>query len=247
MKQLRISSRLSLIAAGIALACGSALTAQQSQSQSGAQGQQRHQSESQQGSSSQNQPQQNRNQGSQAQSGQQGSQTQSGQQQAQRQSQGSQSQGSQSQGAGSLDQLTQEHDNLSTFVRALRETGLAEELTGDTKYTVFAPTDEAFQSMGRSVDQLLAPENRQQLISILRAHIVADDVDPQMARRIEEALTLDGDTVALAEQNGKLMVGDASVVDSNIQQGNLRIYSIDQVLDRGESQVATSESQQRQR
>jgi uncharacterized surface protein with fasciclin (FAS1) repeats len=218
MNHQRISTRVSLLTAGIALALGSALTAQQSQP--GAQSPPSAQSQQQQ-SQQQSSQQQNRSEGEQSaqRSGQEG---------------------------GSLDQLTAEHDNLSTFVRALETAGLAEELTGGTQYTVFAPTDEAFSSLGRSVEELLAPENREQLVSILQAHIVADDVDPEMARRINEALTLDGSTVTLEEQDGTLMVGDASVVEEDIQQGNLRIYAIDGVLDRGETQVATSEQERPQ-
>jgi uncharacterized surface protein with fasciclin (FAS1) repeats len=147
----------------------------------------------------------------------------------------------------SLSQLAEKHDDLSTFVRALEETGLADSMTGDTQYTAFAPTDEAFEEMGRSVDQLFSADNREQLISLLRAHIVADDVSPQMVRQLREAKTLDGNTITLAERDGKLTVGDATVVDSNIQHGSLRIYSIDEVLERGESQIATSEPGERRR
>jgi uncharacterized surface protein with fasciclin (FAS1) repeats len=226
MKQLWTSARISLLALGVSVALGSTAIAQRD-------GQPRTQNESQQ--TSQGQPR--------AQQGQQGDQSGSQQpgQNQQRAQSNAQQQGSRAAQAGSLSQLTEDHENLSTFVRALEETGLADSLTGDTQYTVFAPTDEAFEDMGRSVDQLLSADNRQQLISLLRAHIVADDVSPEMARQLSEAKTLDGDTITLEQQDGKLMVGDASVVDSNIQHGSLRIYTIDEVLDRGESQVATSQ------
>jgi uncharacterized surface protein with fasciclin (FAS1) repeats len=132
-----------------------------------------------------------------------------------------------------LDQLAEQHDNLSTFIKAVQEAGMAEALVGTTEYTIFAPTDEAFEQHDRSADELLRPENREELISLLRAHIVADDVDPQMARSIGQARTIDGGTVDLRadeEQEDRFQVGDASVVESDIQQNNLRIYAIDQVL-----------------
>jgi uncharacterized surface protein with fasciclin (FAS1) repeats len=132
-----------------------------------------------------------------------------------------------------LEQLAQQHGNLSTFVRAVQEAGLAEALVGTTEYTIFAPTDEAFEQHDRSVEELLSSENREELISLLRAHIVADDVDPEMARSIGQALTIDGGTVQLQadqEQEGRFQVGQASVVDNDVQQNNLRIYPIDQVL-----------------
>jgi uncharacterized surface protein with fasciclin (FAS1) repeats len=132
-----------------------------------------------------------------------------------------------------FEQLAQQQGNLNTFVKALEEAGMADALVGTTEYTIFAPTDEAFEQYDRSPQELLAPENREELISLLRAHIVADDVDPQMARSIGQALTIDGGTVQLQadqEQEDRFQVGQASVVDRDIQQNNLRIYAIDQVL-----------------
>lgn len=149
--------------------------------------------------------------------------------------------------AHSLERIVQEHDDLSIFVRALEVTGLGESITGGTQYTAFAPTDDAFEELGGSVDELLAPDNREQLIAMLRAHIVADDVDRERAGQIQEALTLDGNTVALEERDGSLKIGDASASDSDVRHGNLRIYMIDRVLDRGESQVAISEEGRRPR
>jgi uncharacterized surface protein with fasciclin (FAS1) repeats len=139
--------------------------------------------------------------------------------------------------AQQLDQLAQQHDNLNTFFRAVQEAGMAEALVGTTEYTIFAPTDEAFEQHDRTPDELMRPENREELISLLRAHIVADDVDPQMARTIGQALTIDGGTVDLRpdqEEEDRFQVGNASVVESDIQQNNLRIYAIDQVLSPGE-------------
>jgi uncharacterized surface protein with fasciclin (FAS1) repeats len=141
------------------------------------------------------------------------------------------------QGIQQLEQLAQQQGNLNTFVKAVQEAGMADALVGTTEYTIFAPTDEAFEQYDRSVDELLRPENREELVSLLRAHIVADDVDPQMARSIGQALTLDGGTIQLQadqEQEDRFQVGQASVVDSDIQQNNLRIYAIDQVLQPGE-------------
>lgn len=137
-----------------------------------------------------------------------------------------------------LEQLAQQHGNLNTFVQAVREAGMAEALMGTTQYTIFAPTDEAFEQADRSAEELLQPENREELISLLRAHIVADDVDPQMARTIGTALTIDGGTVDLQTEEDRIQVGQATVVDQDIQEGNLRIYAIDQVLSPSEEFAA---------
>lgn len=145
-------------------------------------------------------------------------------------------------GDSRLDQLVQMHQELGTFIQALETAGLVEELTGATQYTIFAPTNDAFEAMDKDVAELLKPENRQDLVALLRNHIVADDVDPQMARRLESAQTLDGDTIALSMMNDTLKIGEASVVTPSIQVdgSNLRIYSIDKVLGEGRSQSASA-------
>lgn len=128
----------------------------------------------------------------------------------------------------SLDELASQHEDLSSFVEALRTSGMADALTDGTQYTVFAPTNEAFEDRR---EELLQPENYEELVRVLRAHIVADDVDSEQAGNIGQAQTIDGGTVELQTQDGELMVGDASVVDSDIQLGSLRIHSIDSLLE----------------
>lgn len=130
-----------------------------------------------------------------------------------------------------LEQIARDKTEISTFVEALKTAGLDDSLTQGTQYTLFAPTNEAFESRRGGVEELMASENREELIALLRAHIVADDVDPQTARRLEQAQTLDGNTVDIGEnRNGELEIGKARVIEPGIQQGNLRVYVIDEVL-----------------
>jgi uncharacterized surface protein with fasciclin (FAS1) repeats len=239
---------LTLSAAAVAFALGTAPGV--AQQQGGAQGsQQQGAQQSQGGQQSGAQSQQQGAQRSQQQSGQSASQqgqSASGQQRAGQsasgQQQGQSPSSQQRTGDSQLDRVVQMHAEIGTFVEALETAGLVEELAGDAKYTIFAPTNQAFEAMQRDVAELLKPENRQQLVSLLRAHIVADDVDPQRARQLPAARTLDGGTIQLSTENDKLMVGEASVVTPNIQvQGaNLRIYSIDKVLDQGGQQAASA-------
>jgi uncharacterized surface protein with fasciclin (FAS1) repeats len=137
------------------------------------------------------------------------------------------------QGAQELDKLSEQHSNLSTFVKAVQKAGMEDSLTSGRNYTVFAPNDSAFQAMtGKSTDELMKPENREELISLLRAHIVADDVTPDKVKQLGAAETIDGGTVNIDERNGNVMVGDAKVTDDQGIQvtDNLRIYPIDHVL-----------------
>src|SRR5690606_9899464 len=138
----------------------------------------------------------------------------------------------QSAGGGELDQIAEEHDDLSSFVEAVKAAGMEASLTEGTEYTVFAPTNDALEEMsGQSLEELMSPENREQLISLLRAHIVADDVDENMARTLTQAQTIDGGAVDISASGDEIQVGDATVVQSGIQEGSLRVYAIDQVLE----------------
>lgn len=133
-------------------------------------------------------------------------------------------------GSGEIDQLTDEHDDLSTFVDALKTTGLADSLTDGTQYTVFAPTNDALESME---EELQSDEgDREELTSLLRAHIVADDLDEEAAGTIGQAQTIDGGTLDLSMEGDELMVDEATVEDSPIELGSLRVYKIDSVLSR---------------
>jgi uncharacterized surface protein with fasciclin (FAS1) repeats/lipid-binding SYLF domain-containing protein len=130
-----------------------------------------------------------------------------------------------------LDELAAEHEDLEIFVEAVKAAGLANALTGATEYTLFAPTNEAFESMsGMTREELLTPENRDELVRLLSAHIVADDLDREMAGNIPEALTIDGGAVRVDVEGEQFTVGNASVVQSDIEDGNLRVHVIDEVL-----------------
>lgn len=185
----------------------------------------------------------------QGQAGQQQPGQQPGQQSSQaqdRELQASQQSGS-SDGAEAFEAITDQQDNLGTFVEAIKAAGLEDSLTDGTEYTVFAPTDEAFEqaleSMGKTKEELLGADGREDLIALLRAHIVADDVDQEMARNLSEARTIDGGSVSLSSEGEELMVGDATVVETDIQEGNLRVYSIDQVLEANAPAQAADASQ----
>src|SRR5690606_276970 len=86
-------------------------------------------------------------------------------------------------GSADLDQLSEQNSDIEQFVEAIKTAGMDQSLTDGTRYTLFAPTNDALEQMsGMDLEELMQPENRDQLVSMLRAHIVADEVDSQMAR-----------------------------------------------------------------
>jgi uncharacterized surface protein with fasciclin (FAS1) repeats len=141
---------------------------------------------------------------------------------------------SESRDTGSSDfaQLAEENSDLSKFVEGVETAGLADALSSGTKYTIFAPTDEALES--EDFDSLLEPENREELVALLRAHIVADDVDRELAGNISQARTIDGGNLGISMKDEKLMVGDAEAIEAEgFDIASLRVYKVDHVLGEG--------------
>ena len=82
---------------------------------------------------------------------------------------------------------------------------------GSRSFTVFAPTDEAFAKLpAGTVEDLLKPENKQKLISILTYHVVAGDVMAKDVVKMTEAKTVNGKEVKITVQGGKVMVDGAT-------------------------------------
>ena len=106
-----------------------------------------------------------------------------------------------------------ETDNLTTLVAAVKAAGLVEALEGDGPLTVFAPTDEAFAKLPEgTVENLLKPENKDQLVAILTYHVVPGKVmSSDLAGKQLSAETLEGSKVNIDASSG-VKVDEATVV-----------------------------------
>ncbi|MGC9159127.1 MAG: fasciclin domain-containing protein [Terracidiphilus sp.] len=121
--------------------------------------------------------------------------------------------------------------NFKTLVAALKAAGLVDTLKGPGPFTVFAPTDEAFDKLpAGTVENLLKPENKQKLISILTYHVVAGKVMAKDMVKLHEAKTLNGQDVKIMVEGGKVMVNNAHVIKTDIRCSNGVIHVIDTVL-----------------
>jgi uncharacterized surface protein with fasciclin (FAS1) repeats len=121
--------------------------------------------------------------------------------------------------------------NFDTLVAAVKAAGLANTLKQPGPFTVFAPTDKAFQDLpAGTLESLLKPENKQQLSAILTYHVVAGRVSAREAFGLDNASTVNGQRVDIARRGGKIAVGGASVVATDIQCTNGVIHVIDRVL-----------------
>ena len=121
--------------------------------------------------------------------------------------------------------------SFNTLVAAVQAAGLESTLRSDGPFTVFAPTDEAFAKLpAGTVETLLKPENRDQLVSILTYHVVPGKVySKSLAGKQLEATTVQGTTVAIDGTDG-VSVDNANVVAADIKTANGVIHVIDQVI-----------------
>ena len=121
--------------------------------------------------------------------------------------------------------------SFNTLVAAVQAAGLVDTLKGPGPFTVFAPTDAAFAALpAGTVDNLLKPENIDQLRAVLTYHVVPGKVtsDQLVGQRIS-ATTVQGTTVAIDATAG-VRVDNANVVQADVTAGNGVIHVIDSVL-----------------
>ncbi len=120
---------------------------------------------------------------------------------------------------------------FGTLVAAVQAAGLVDVLKGDGPFTVFAPTDEAFAALpAGTVENLLKPENKDQLVAILTYHVVPGKImSADIAGKTAEVTTVQGSDISVNAMNG-VMVDNATVVAADIEADNGVIHVIDQVV-----------------
>ncbi|MBO9451531.1 fasciclin domain-containing protein [Tropicibacter sp. R16_0] len=120
--------------------------------------------------------------------------------------------------------------DFGTLVAAVQAADLVDVLKGDGPFTVFAPTDAAFAALPEgTVENLLKPENKDQLIAILTYHVVPGKVMSTDLSDDMKAATVQGGNVTIDLDNG-VMVNDATVVAADIDASNGVIHVIDKVI-----------------
>ena len=123
------------------------------------------------------------------------------------------------------------NDNFETLVAAVTAAGLAETLQGDGLFTVFAPTDDAFAALpAGTLESLLKPENKDQLVAILTYHVIPGAVMAKDIVGLNEASTVQGTSITVTTNDSGVMVDGARVVTTDIEASNGVIHVIDKVL-----------------
>ena len=131
----------------------------------------------------------------------------------------------------------------TTLVAAVQAAGLGETLQGEGPFTVFAPTNAAFEALPEgTVEDLLKPENKEQLTKVLTCHVVAADAMSDAIKGMIDddggehpvptvggctlQATYDGDEIMIEDENGNV----ANVTIADVDQSNGVIHVIDKVL-----------------
>ncbi|MEO8650062.1 MAG: fasciclin domain-containing protein [Acidobacteriota bacterium] len=131
----------------------------------------------------------------------------------------------------------------TTLVAAVKAAGLVDTLKGPGPFTVFAPTNEAFDKLPKgTVDTLLKPENNKMLTGILTYHVVAGKMDAtSIAKAIEDGKgkatfkTVAGGTLTASKEGSDIILtdekgGKSKVTIADVMQSNGVIHVVDSVL-----------------
>ena len=130
---------------------------------------------------------------------------------------------------GSIVDIAVENGSFTTLVTALQEADLVETLSGEGRFTVFAPTDAAFAKLPEgTIEALLA--DIPALTDILLYHVVDGRVLAEDVVLLEEAETLLGENVSIRVEDGKVFINESEVILTDIMADNGVIHVIDSVL-----------------
>ncbi|MBB3039144.1 fasciclin domain-containing protein [Hoyosella altamirensis] len=119
---------------------------------------------------------------------------------------------------------------LQTLATAVAEAGLVDTLNDpNAEYTVFAPTDDAFDALGEeTLNEVLA--DQEQLTSILTYHVVPERHDRDAILEAGELETIQGETITISGSGDDVTVNDATVLCGNIPTANATVFVIDTVM-----------------
>ncbi|MEC9372504.1 MAG: fasciclin domain-containing protein [Planctomycetota bacterium] len=121
--------------------------------------------------------------------------------------------------------------SFNTLATALKAAGLIDTLKGDGPFTVFAPTDEAFAKLpAGTVESLLKPENKDQLIAVLTYHVAQGRVYSDEVVKMDSIKTVQGSKATPKVKNGKAYIDGAQIVKTDIETSNGVIHVIDSVI-----------------
>ncbi len=130
-----------------------------------------------------------------------------------------------------ITQVVNNDKNMTTLKRGVTASGLDKILSGTGPFTVFAPSDLAFEKLDKEVlDNLLKPENKTKLTDVLNYHVVSGKIFFKDLKDGEKLKTVNGKELRVRVKDGDVSVEGAKIQSRDVQTSNGVIHSLDTVM-----------------
>lgn len=133
-------------------------------------------------------------------------------------------------GSKNLVETAASNDSFHTLGKALEAADLASVLKNSGPFTIFAPTDEAFEKLPKdTLAHWLKPKNKAELISVLKYHVLPGRASAADVERLTTPKMMQGQTATITKDGDKLRIGEATITKTDIASSNGIIHAIDRV------------------
>jgi uncharacterized surface protein with fasciclin (FAS1) repeats len=130
-----------------------------------------------------------------------------------------------------ITQVVNAEKSMTILKKSVRASGLDSVLSGAGPYTVFAPSDLAFEKLEKGVlDNLLQPENKAKLADILNYHVVSGKIQFKDLKDGEKLKTLNGKELHVHVKDGQVKIEGAEIKSHDLASSNGVIHSVDMVM-----------------
>lgn len=120
--------------------------------------------------------------------------------------------------------------SFKTFGRAVEQAGLTDTLSAAGPFTVFAPTDAAFEQLpAGKLEFLFQPENKPELVSLMNSHLLRGRKGVAEIGKWPSAKTIGGATAPITMADGKVSIGGARITVADIDSSNGYLHGVDKV------------------
>ena len=130
-----------------------------------------------------------------------------------------------------ITQVVRREKNMTTLNKGVIASGMEQILSGTGPFTVFAPSDLAFEKLETDkMEQLMKPENKAKLTDLLNLHVIAGKINFIDLKDGEKLKSLNGKELSIKVQNGKVTVDGSAIQTRDVKTSNGVIHSLDTVL-----------------
>jgi uncharacterized surface protein with fasciclin (FAS1) repeats len=130
-----------------------------------------------------------------------------------------------------ITQLVNVNKNMTTLKRGILESGLGKTLSETGPFTVFAPSDKAFDELDKNVvEDMLKPKNKAHLLEVLNLHVVEGKIHLKDLKDGEMLKTVSGKELHIKIREGVVSVDGANIHGQEVRASNGSIHSLDTVM-----------------